>query len=71
MTKGLVYYTNNVPEEKILLACQAQLNRCMAIHQFPIISVAQKPINFGQNFVMDLKSSALSMFKQILKGLQR
>lgn len=70
MTKGLVYYTNNAPEEKILLACQAQLNRCMKIHKFPVISVSQKPVNFGINFVMDLKSSVLSMFKQILKGLK-
>lgn len=70
MTKGLVYYTNNVPEEKILRACQNQLNRCMAIHNFPIISVSQKPITFGQNFVMDITSSVRSMFKQILKGIQ-
>lgn len=70
MTKGVVYYTNNALEEKILLACQAQLNRCMEIHHFPIISVSQKPINFGVNFVMDLESSVLSMFKQILKGLK-
>ena len=69
-TKGLVYYTNNLPEEKIFLACQAQLKRCMEIWKFPIISVSQKPINFGQNFVMDLESSVLSMYKQILKGLQ-
>ena len=70
MTKGVVYYTNNVPEDKILLVCQAQLKRCMEIHKIPIISVSQKPIKFGVNFVMDLKSSAPSMFKQILKGLQ-
>lgn len=70
MTKGLVYYTNNILDEKIFLACQAQLKRCMELYKFPIISVSQKPINFGQNFVMDLKSSVHSMFKQILKGLQ-
>lgn len=70
LTKGLVYYTNNVPEEKLFLACQAQLNKCMEIWKFPIISVSQKPINFGQNFVMDLESSVLSIFKQILKGLE-
>lgn len=70
MTKGLVYYTNNIPEDKILLTCQAQLTRCMAIHKFPIISVSQQPIKFGQNFVMNIGSSALSMFKQILKGVQ-
>jgi len=71
MTKGLVYYTNHSADEKILLACQAQLKRCMEIWKFPIISVSQKPINFGQNFVMDkMESSVLSMYKQILKGLE-
>ena len=70
MTKGLVYYTNNLPDEKIFLACQAQLMKCMQIHNFPIISVSQKPITFGRNFVMNVQSSALSLFRQILKGLQ-
>ena len=71
MTKGIVYYTNNVLDKKIFLACQAQLKRCMEIWKFPIISVSQKPMNFGQNFVMtNLERSVLSMYKQILKGLQ-
>lgn len=70
-TKGLVYYTNNVLDEKIFLACQAQLKRCMEKWKFPIISVSQKPINFGQNFVMNkMEKSVLSMYKQILKGLE-
>ena len=71
MTKGVVYYTNHSVDEKIFLTCQAQLKRCMEIWKFPIISVSQKPINFGQNFVMDkMESSVLSMYKQILKGLE-
>jgi len=70
-TKGIVYYTNHSADEKILLACQAQLKRCMEIWKFPIVSVSQKPINFGQNFVMNkMESSVLSMYKQILKGLE-
>lgn len=71
MTKGLVYYTDHSADEKILLACQAQLKRCMEIWKFPIISVSQKPINFGQNFVMNkMEKSVMSMYKQILKGLK-
>ena len=71
MTKGLVYYTNNVLDEKIFLACQAQLKRCMEIWKFPIISVSQRPMDFGQNFVMDkMEKSVISMYKQILKGLE-
>lgn len=69
-TKGIVYYTNNLVDEKIFLACQAQLKRCMEIWKFPIISVSQKPIDFGQNFVMNVESSLISMYKQILKGLE-
>lgn len=71
MTKGLVYYTDHSADEKILLACQAQLKRCMEIWKYPLISVSQKPMNFGQNFVMDkMEKSVISMYKQILKGLK-
>lgn len=69
MTKGLVYYTDNRLEEKIFMACQKQLNRCMETHKFPIYSVSQKPIDFGINIVMNLERSILSMYKQILRGL--
>jgi hypothetical protein len=70
MTKGLVYYTDNTLEEKIFLACQKQLLKCMDVHHFPIYSISQKPIDFGINIVMDLERSVLSMFKQILKGIE-
>ncbi len=70
MTKGLVYYTDNMPEEKIFLTCQKQLNRCMKQWGYPIYSISQKPIDFGINTVMDLERSVLSMFKQILRGLE-
>jgi|SRR3989344_68812 len=70
MTKGLVYYTDNTPDEKIFLACQAQLNRCMKQWKYPIYSISQKPVNFGINTVMNLDRSALSMFKQILEGIE-
>ena len=71
MTKGIVYYTNNVLDEKIFLACQAQLKRCMQVWKFPIVSVSQMPINFGQNFVMGkLERSVLSIYKQMLKGIE-
>ncbi|MBI2049660.1 hypothetical protein HYT32_02020 [Candidatus Roizmanbacteria bacterium] len=59
-----------MPEEKIFTACQRQLNRCMEKWGYPIYSISQKPIDFGINTVMDLERSVLSMFKQILKGLE-
>lgn len=71
MTKGLVYYTNNRPDENIFLACQKQLNKCMEQWRFPIYSISQKPINFGINTVMELDNSLLSMYKQIYEGLKQ
>lgn len=71
MTKGLVYYTNNKPDEYILLACQKQLKKCMQKWGFPIYSISQRPIDFGINTVMDLESSLLSMYKQISEGLEQ
>ncbi|MCR4324227.1 MAG: hypothetical protein NUV69_00890 [Candidatus Curtissbacteria bacterium] len=71
MTKGLVYYTNNKPDENIFLACQKQLNKCMEQWGFPIYSISQKPIDFGINTVMDLENSLLSMYKQIYEGLEQ
>jgi len=70
LKKGLVYYTDNHAGEIILSACQKQLVKCMETYGFPIISVSQKPIDFGRNIVMDLERSVLSMYKQILRGLE-
>ena len=70
LSKGLIYYTDNHPDPRILLACQEQLKRCMNGNKYPIISVSQKPIDFGKNIVMDLERSVLSMYKQILRGLE-
>jgi len=67
-TKGLVYYTDNQAEERILLAARNQIERSRNGHA--LVSVSQYPIKFGKNFVMGLERSSLSMFKQILKGIQ-
>jgi len=70
LKKGLVYYTDNHAGEAILSTCQKQIVKCMETHKFPIVSVSQKPIDFGKNIVMDLERSVLSMYKQILMGLK-
>jgi len=67
--KGLVYYTDNNCEEKILSACQNQLKVCCNGNQ--LVSVSLQPINFGENIVLNEKRSALTMFKQILAGLEK
>jgi len=71
LTKGLVYYTNNKLDEKIFLACQKQLKKCMDQWGFPIYSISHKPIDFGINTVVNLPSAIQSMFKQIYEGLEQ
>jgi len=70
VTKGLVYYTDSHCKEDILMSCQKQLKKCMREYNFPIISVSQQPLTFGKNIVMELSRSSVSMYKQILTGLQ-
>jgi hypothetical protein len=49
-----------------MLAVQKQLLRV----GLPIVSVTLKPMDFGHNIVLPLQRSALTMFKQILAGLE-
>lgn len=65
--KGIIFYTNNVCEERIALACQHLLSKA----GLPIVSVSQYPMNFGSNTVVPFKSGKLSMFKQILIALEK
>jgi len=69
-TKGLVYYTDNTPEERLFEACQTQLKRVMEQWGFPIYSVSHKPIDLGTNIVVDFKREAESIFKQALIGIE-
>jgi glycosyltransferase involved in cell wall biosynthesis len=64
--KGIIYYTDNILDEKIMSACQKQLLKS----QLPIVSISLKPINFCKNVVVPLERGYLTMFKQILIGLE-
>ena len=67
LTKGLVYYTDNQCEEKIVSAVRTRLREV----GFPIVSVSHKPLlGFGKNIVVDMTPGILTMFKQILIGLE-
>lgn len=70
LTKGIIYYTDNHPEPVILESCQRQIMNCMKHYNFPIYCISQKPTNFGNNIVMDLQRSLMSMYKQILRGIE-
>ena len=65
---GIVYYTDNCLDEKIMKACQKQLKK--AVGGKRIVSVSLKPMNFGDNIALPLERGYLAMFKQILAGLE-
>lgn len=65
---GVLYYTENRLDDKIMDKCQRQLKRCIGEHR--LVSVSLKPINFGENIVLSLVPGYLTMFKQILAGLE-
>jgi len=63
-----VYYTDNFLDLRILDVCQKQLVACA--DGFPIVSVSLMPIDFGRNIVLNEQRSYLTMFRQILAGLE-
>ena len=67
-TVGGVYYTDNRLPEKIMLDCQQQILK--GIDESKIVSVTLQPIKFGRNIVLPLERGWLTMFKQILTGLE-
>ena len=69
-TKGMLYYTDNQCDEKITNIVREQLLRISEKNEIKIVSVSLQPIDFGQNIVLPLERSILTMFKQILTGLE-
>lgn len=66
-TKGLVYYTDNrLDDAPVGKAVRQRL----AATGLPIVSVSLKPIAFGRNVVLPLERGHLTMFRQILAGLE-
>lgn len=68
-TKGLVYYSDCLPEPRVLDACRDQLLR--AAYGLPLVSVTLQPVpGFGVNRHLPLERGYLAMFQQILTGLE-
>lgn len=65
---SIIYYTANFAHQAFVERTQAQLLR--AIDQdYPIISVSQKPMDFGKNICLgDIGRSHLNIYRQILRG---
>jgi len=65
--KGVVYYTTNRLNMKLARACRKQIAKA----KLPVVSVSLKPLgDFGENIHLPLKPGPLTMFKQILAGLE-
>lgn len=64
--KSIIYYTDNRIGEPIIPICQKQLLKS----NLPIVSCSLKPINFGQNIVVEGKRSYPTMVRQILTALE-
>lgn len=70
MKKAIIYYTDNILPEWLMLPLQKQLLH--AAQKIPIISVSQKPVDFGENICIgELPRVYKSMCYQLVKGLQR
>lgn len=69
VSKGIIYYTDNQLDPKIMKKCQEQLMKVESSN-LPIISVSLKPIEFGTNYVLPLERGYLTMAKQIVKALE-
>jgi hypothetical protein len=70
LTKGIVYYTNNQLNDDVFFATQKQLAKASDGHIITSVSL-KKLHRFGRNIVLDLELGYLTMFKQILAGLEK
>ena len=68
VSKGVLYYTDNQLDPGIMKACQEQLKQSVNGHR--IVSVSLQPLDFGDNITLPLERGMLTMFKQILAGLE-
>lgn len=66
ISKGIVYYTDNRCSPRVLQLAQDYLT----LADLPIVSVSLKPLSFGRNIYVPWQRGYLTMFKQILIGLE-
>lgn len=67
MSKGIIYYTDCLLEEPIYSTVQGFLLKS----ELPITSASLKPINFGDNEVIEGERGYPTMVKQIISCLER
>ena len=70
MKRTIVYYTDHHIDETLAARCRKLLS--VAATNIPIISVSQKPLNFGKNICVGVKPrSNHSIYEQIMAGLEQ
>lgn len=65
---GVVYYTDNRLDKNIAIACLHQIRTSINGHE--LVSVGLRPLHFGRNITLDKEPSYLTLFEQILAGLE-
>lgn len=65
---GLVYYSDGNAKPELLQACQKQIKVCCNGHE--LTSVTLVPMDFGRNILMQAERGYLTMFRQILRGIE-
>ena len=68
LSKGVLYYTDNRLDPLIMEACQKNLRTAAGSKR--IVSVSIDPLDFGDNIAIRLAPGYLTMFRQILMGLE-
>jgi len=70
-SKGIIFYTDNQLELKIAHTVQRKLKQISEDFGISIVSASLKPMShFGKNVYLKRKRGILTMFKQILAGLE-
>jgi len=69
IVKGMLYYTDNQLDERIMKVVQKNLEYQCNGHR--LVSVSLKPMSFGENIVLPLRRGHLAMAKQQLAGLEK
>jgi len=65
---GVVYYTDGRLDPSIAEACRRRLQASTNGHR--LVSVSLAPLAFGQNLTLQAERGRLTMFRQILAGLE-
>lgn len=68
VSKGAIFYTDNRLDEKMNV--NVQHNIAVGMKGSRIVSISLKPMDFGDNIHLPLERGYLTMFKQILAGLE-